>query len=64
VSSINEEVSDLLCRAVTGAGYSKRALCTDDSDIIYKFKRFIAVNGINLATTRADFLDRSIIIKA
>jgi hypothetical protein len=64
VSSISEDVSDLLCRAVTGAGYSKRALYTDDSDIIYKFKRFIGVNGINLATTRADFLDRSIIIKA
>ncbi len=64
VSSISEEISDLLCRAVTGAGYSKRALYTDDSDMIYKFKRFIAVNGINLATTRADFLDRSIITKA
>ncbi|CAN5707420.1 hypothetical protein BH23THE1_BH23THE1_17410 [soil metagenome] len=64
VSSISDEISDLLCRAVTGSGYSKRALYTDDSDIIYKFKRFIGVNGINLATTRADFLDRSIIIKA
>ncbi|WP_161486432.1 bifunctional DNA primase/polymerase [Candidatus Nitrosocosmicus hydrocola] len=64
VSSISEEISDLICRAVTGAGYSKRALYTDDSDIIYKIKRFIGVNGINLATTRADFLDRSLIIKA
>jgi hypothetical protein len=63
VSSISEEVSDLICRVVTGAGYSKRALYTDDSDFIYKFKRFIGVNGINLATTRADFLDRSLIIK-
>lgn len=63
VSSISEEVSDLLCRAVTGAGFSKRALYTNDSDIIYKFKRCIGVNGINIATTRPDFLDRSLIIK-
>jgi hypothetical protein len=63
VSSISDKVSDLLCRAVTGSGFKKRALYTDDSDIIYKIKRCIGVNGINLATTRADFLDRAIIIK-
>ena len=34
-----------------------------DADFIYKFRRGIGVNGINLATTRADFLDRSLIIK-
>jgi hypothetical protein len=64
VSSISDDVSDLLCRAVTGSGHSKRALYTDDSRFIYKFKRCICVNGINLATTRADFLDRSLIIKS
>jgi hypothetical protein len=63
VSSISDSLSDLLCRAVTGAGFSKRALYTDDGDIIYKFKRCIGLNGINLATTRADFLDRSLVIK-
>ncbi|CAN5776192.1 hypothetical protein BH23THE1_BH23THE1_18030 [soil metagenome] len=63
VSFISDNLSDLLCRAVTGAGFSKRALYTDDGDIIYKFKRCIGVNGINLATTRADFLDRSLVIK-
>ncbi len=56
-------ISDLLCRAVTGAGFSKRALYSNDDDFISKFKRGIGVNGINLATTRADFLDRSLIIK-
>ena len=63
VSSISEDESDLLCRAVTGAGFSKRALYSNDDDFIYKFKRAIGVNSINLATTRADFLDRSLIIK-
>jgi hypothetical protein len=63
VSSISGEVSDLLCRAVTGAGYSKKTLYKTDTDFVYKFKRGIGMNGINLATTRADFLDRSIVIR-
>ena len=63
VSFVSQEVSDLLCRAVTGSGNNKRALYQDDVDFIYKFKRCIGVNGINLATTRADFLDRSLVIK-
>lgn len=63
VSHISDEFSDLLCRAVTGAGFSKRALYTDDGDILYKLKRCIGINGINLATTRPDFLDRSLVIK-
>lgn len=63
VSSIPEEISDLLCRAVTGAGFNKRKLYENDTDFIYKFKRCIGVNGINLATTRPDFLDRSLVIK-
>lgn len=63
VSSVSEEVSDMLCRAVTGSGNMKRALFTNDSDFIYKFKRCIGINGINLATTKADFLDRALIIE-
>ena len=63
VSSFSEEISDMLCRAVTGSGNMKRALFTTDTDFIYKFKRCIGINGINLATTKADFLDRSLIIE-
>lgn len=63
VSYISDEVSDLLCRAVTGSGNMKRALYTTDTDFVYKYKRCIGINGINLASTRADFLDRSLIIE-
>ena len=42
-------VSDLLCRAVTGSGFSKRKLYTDNGDIIYVLQRAIGFNGINLA---------------
>lgn len=56
-------VSDLLCRAVTGSGFSKRKLYTDNGDIIYVLQRVIGFNGINLAATRADLLSRGLIIQ-
>ena len=63
VSLIPIWISDQLCRAVTGSGFSKRELYTDDDDIIYNFKRCIGFNGINLGATKADLLDRGIIIE-
>ena len=63
VSKIPEWISDQLCRAVTGSGFSKRELYTDDDDIIYNFKRCIGFNGINLGATKADLLDRGIIVE-
>ncbi len=63
VSYISQEVSDILCRAVTGSGDSKRELYTIDEDFIYKFKRCIGINSINLVTTRPDFIDRSLVLK-
>jgi hypothetical protein len=41
VSSLSEWTSNILCRAVTGGGFTKRELYTDDSDITYNFKRCI-----------------------
>jgi len=53
---------DDFCRAVTGEGFSKRELFSDDNDVIYKYMRCPIMNGINTPGTRADFLDRSVII--
>jgi hypothetical protein len=53
--------SDLLCRAITGGGVSKRRLYTDDEEIVLRFLRCVALNGISGAATRPDLLDRSII---
>jgi hypothetical protein len=61
VTSIPEWLSDSLCRAVTGEGFSKRELYTDDEDVIYAFKCCIGINGINIAAQKADLLDRSIL---
>ena len=63
ISEIKEWISDLLCRAVTGSGSSKRQLYTDDEDFFYNFKRIVGLNGINLGATKADLLDRGLIIQ-
>jgi len=55
-------ISDTLCRAATGGGFTKRELYTDDADVIYNFKRCVGLNGINIAAQRGDLLDRSLLI--
>lgn len=62
VSGLQGWQSDILCRAVTGEGLSKRTLYSDDEDFIYTFRRCVGLNGINVAATRPDLLDRSILI--
>lgn len=62
VSHISAELSDLLCRAVSGTGFSKRELYSDDSDIIYSFQRCIGLNGINLPRLKPDLLERCILL--
>lgn len=63
VSVMPSGVSDALCKAVTGDGFSKRELYSDDDDIIYNFKRCIGINGINLVASKPDLLDRSILFE-
>jgi len=54
-------LSDAICRAVTGEGFSKRALYTDGDDVIVSFRRVILLTGIEVVAGRADLLDRSIL---
>jgi len=63
ISDVSDSISDLLCRAVTGEGVSKRELYSDDEDIIYTFRRCIGLNGINPSARKPDLLDRSILMK-
>lgn len=55
-------ISDALCRAATGGGFTKRELYTDDDDVIYDFHRCIGLNSINIAAQRPDLLDRCLLI--
>jgi hypothetical protein len=53
---------DMLCRAVTGGGFSKRELYSDADDVLLQFKRPIILTGINVPTTASDLLDRLLLI--
>jgi len=63
VGALPRWISDALCRASTGGGFSKRELYTDDDDVICSPSPCVAVNGINVTGTRPDFLDRSVIVR-
>jgi hypothetical protein len=63
VSEIKDWQSDVLCRAVTGAGDMKRKLYENDEDIIYSYRRIAGLNGITNAVTKADLLDRGMLIE-
>lgn len=63
VTHLPDWLSDALCRLCTGEGFSKRELYTDDGDVVYGFRGLGGINGINLAATKPDLLDRSIILK-
>lgn len=63
VGTLPARASDVFCRAVTGAGNSKRELFTDDGDILYHYRRCIALNGINIAAKRGDLLDRAVLLE-
>ena len=62
LSSLSDWMSDLLSRAVTGEGFTKRKLYTDDEDIIFSYRRLLIITGIGLVVTKPDLLDRSLII--
>jgi hypothetical protein len=63
VTGLKKWHSDALCRASTGEGFSKRQLYTDNDDVIFKYRRCVAINGINIAGTSPDFLDRSVLFE-
>ena len=62
LSSLSDELSDALCRIVSGCSFSKRKLYTDDEQVVTTLKLAVGLTGINLVANRADLLDRSIIL--
>ena len=62
ITSIRDWLSDILSRAVTGEGFTKRKLYTDDEDILFAYRRLLILTGIGLVVTKPDLLDRSLII--
>jgi hypothetical protein len=62
IAHLPDWISDALCRACTGEGFSKRQLFTDDADVIYSFRRCVGMTGVNVMANRPDLLDRSLIL--
>ena len=62
VDLISDDIASDLCRACTGGGFEKRQLYTDDDDVIYRYRRKVMLNGINIANQRPDFIERCLII--
>jgi hypothetical protein len=63
ISYIAPEVSDNLCRLVTGDSFEKRTLYTDDESVLWNIRCAVILNGITSIVTQPDLLDRSIIIR-
>jgi len=61
ISSFNHEISDDLCRAITGQLYGKRELYKDIDEVLLAFKRKIILNGIAPNLENGDLLERTII---
>ena len=62
LSGMTQELSDSLCRVATGAGFSTRALHTNDEETIFCVKRPILANGIATNNQYSDWLDRAVSI--
>ena len=61
LSNLYEWLSDALCRACTGEGFSKRELYSDDEDVVYSFQNIGSLNGINLVVEKPDLMERCVI---
>lgn len=61
--SISQDMSDVLCQAITGGGFSKRRLYSDSEDVIFALRANVGLNGISLISDKPDLLDRSILFE-
>lgn len=62
LTNVPDWLSDTLCRTVSGEGWSKRGLYTDEDSVLFEYRRVIGLAGINQVADRPDLLDRALII--
>lgn len=61
VSYIDSEQSDIFCKTITGASYSRRKKYTDNDLNILKIRRKFGLNGITVNIANGDLQERSVI---
>jgi hypothetical protein len=62
LSGLPPWLSDALCRLSTGGGFGTRTLYENDEETLFDATRPVILNGITDVATRADLLDRAIIL--
>lgn len=62
LSGLKAEISDCLCRLSTGGGIDKRALFTDNEQLLVDIQKPVIINGIDDIASRPDLSERSIIL--
>lgn len=62
LSRVRPWLSDAMCRLSTGGGFATRELYSDQEEVLFHAQRPVMMNGIEELATRADLLDRSIIL--
>jgi hypothetical protein len=62
MSTMSDEMADIICRLSTGAGIGERQLYTNDEEYISAVARPVLLNGIPSLLARGDLADRSIAI--
>lgn len=63
VSSIPDDISDILCTAVTGGNYNKRALYTNSNLTTLSLHNTLVINGINAVPGKDDLAERMLLLK-
>ncbi|GEM_PF-2383931 len=63
LSHLYEEMSNALCRAVTGDADVVRSLYTNRGVEVFSFRRVIAMNGIDITGIRGDLADRVVLLE-
>jgi hypothetical protein len=61
--SLPVNIVDMLCKATTGEGFSKRTLYTDSNLTTYSYRRPIIYTALRSPSSAPDFLDRKLTIK-
>jgi ABC-type oligopeptide transport system ATPase subunit len=63
LSNLPVWLSDGLCRLSTGGGFSKRALYSNDEEIVIDVERPVILTGIAQLSTRPDLLERTMMVE-